>query len=158
MTDADDRAPAAAPAPVTTAPGSGRGVARPAPAVRLPALGGAPLEADDGRPWGGIELDRSRPDASVVRLWGDVDASLRDQASDVMAQVVLRTGPVVIGAAEVGFLDSTGLAFVLQLVKAGEEEGRDVVLEDPPEHVTDLVAMVGMADRVPVRRSAPVEA
>ncbi|WP_199422536.1 STAS domain-containing protein [Actinotalea solisilvae] len=157
MTDADDRAPAAAAAPATTAPGPRRDAAGRGPAVRLPGLGGAPLEIGDG-PWGGIELDGSRPDASVVRLWGDVDASLRDQASDVMAQVVLRSGPVVIGAADVGFLDSTGLAFVLQLVKAGEEEGRAVVLEDPPAHLTDLVAMVGMTDRVPVRRSAPVEA
>ncbi len=124
-----------------------------------PALAGAPFEPDDGRPWGGIELVHGgRPDASEIRLWGDVDASLRDQASDVMARVVLRTGPVVIGAADVDFLDSTGLAFVLQLVKAGEEEGREVVLLDPPQHMTDLVSMVGMTDRVAVRRTVPADA
>lgn len=126
-----------------------------------PGLAGAPLDAmlaAGTHPWGGIELVDSSADASVVRLWGDVDASLRDQASDVMSQVVLGSGPVVIGAAELAFLDSTGLAFVLQLVKAGEEEGRDVVLEDPPAHVTDLVEMVGMSDRVPVRRSGPADA
>ncbi len=140
MIDTGERA-----APLVGVPVSGRGLA------------GAPLEPQ-AHPWGGIELVDSDADASVVRLWGDVDASLRDQASDVMSQVVLGTGPVVIGAAELGFLDSTGLAFVLQLVKAGEEEGRDVVLEDPPEHMTDLVEMVGMSDRVPVRRSGPADA
>lgn len=120
-------------------------------------LAGAPLEPDAG-PWGGIELADAAADQSVVRLWGDVDAGLREQASDVMARVVLRSGPVVVDASEVSFLDSTGLAFVLQLVKAGEEDGRDVVLQDPPDHMTDLVSMVGMADRVPVRRTVPADA
>lgn len=107
-------------------------------------------------PWGGIGLAMVG-DISRVVLTGDVDAALREQASAVMADVVLRDGPVVVDTSNVDFLDSTGLAFVLQLVRVGEEDGRDVVLEDPPGHVTDLIDVVGMRDRITVRRSPAPE-
>ncbi|WP_188037461.1 STAS domain-containing protein [Actinotalea sp. JY-7885] len=103
--------------------------------------------------WGGIELGTAPDGTSVVHLWGDVDAGLREEASVVMAQVVLRAGPVVVDAADVTFLDSTGLAFVLQLVRAGEEEGRTVVVLDPPDGVSDLIELAGMTDLIPVRRT-----
>ena len=107
---------------------------------------------DPTAPWGGIDLAMVG-DTSRVVLSGDVDAALRDQASAVMADVVLRDGPVVVDTSNVHFLDSTGLAFVLQLVRVGEEDGRDVVLQDPPMHVTDLIDVVGMRARSTVRRT-----
>lgn len=107
---------------------------------------------DPAAHWGGIDLALVG-DTSRVVLTGDVDAALREQASAVMADVVLRDGPVVVDTSNVDFLDSTGLAFVLQLVRVGEEDGRDVVLQDPPGHVTDLIDVVGMRDRITVRRS-----
>ena len=42
---------------------------------------------------GGIEVDDD-PDRALVRLWGDVDASLRDQAS--LAMVALGLGQTIV--------------------------------------------------------------
>lgn len=124
----------------------------PAAPDSAPALAGSPLEPLGDRRWGGIELAANGPE-SRIRLWGDVDATLREQAGLVMAEVVLRSGAVVVDASEVGFIDSTGLAFVLQLVRVGEEEGLEVVLQDPPPHVMDLVHLIGMGERIAVRRT-----
>lgn len=103
-----------------------------------------------GRPVdGGIEA-APEGDGTRVLLWGAVDASLRDQASAVMAQTLAADGPVTIDVARVEFLDSSGLAFLLQLVRAGREDGRDVVLENPPALVIELLDLLGL-DRLPMR-------
>lgn len=93
-------------------------------------------------------------DGFVVRLWGDVDAALRSQASAVMSRVLAGTGPIVMDASRVEFIDSTGLAFLFQLVKVGAEEGRRVVLRDPPVLVLDLLDVLGVSGEMPLDLSA----
>lgn len=93
-------------------------------------------------------------DGTLVRMWGDVDASLRGQASAVMSRAMQRPGSVVIDASAVEFLDSSGLAFVLQLLKAGEEDGRAVVLRDPPALLLEIFDLLGMTGQVPLEFSA----
>ena len=85
---------------------------------------------------------------SLVRLWGEIDESLRDQASLAMAYVMTRPGGVVIDTAQVEFLDSSGLAFILQLLRSGAEEGTSVVLRDPPELLLDMLDLVGLGGQV----------
>lgn len=92
---------------------------------------------------GGIEA-RHEGDGTRVVLWGAVDATLRDQASAVMAQALSVDGPVTVDASRVEFLDSSGLAFLLQLVRAGREDGRAVVLENPPALVIELLDLLGL--------------
>ena len=102
---------------------------------------------------GGVAVS-DEGDGSVVRLWGDVDAALRSQASAVMSQVLARTGPVVMDASRVEFIDSTGLAFLFQLVEVGAEEGRQVILRDPPVLVLDLLDVLGLSGQIPLDLSA----
>ncbi|PJI94833.1 STAS domain-containing protein [Luteimicrobium subarcticum] len=89
-----------------------------------------------------------------VRLSGEIDASLRPQASAVVSQVLARHDGIVVDASAVTFVDSSGMGFVLQLFGIGEQEGRDVVLLDPPTVVLDLLELVGVRDRVAVAYSA----
>lgn len=110
--------------------------------------------AESPRPAGGIEVV-TEGDGSRVVLWGEVDVTLRDQAGEAMTEVVMRGGPVVVDAGRVDFLDSTGLAFVLQLVNATREAGCSIVLRDPPETVVTLIDMVGLHDSIPVERREP---
>ena len=85
---------------------------------------------------------------SVVELWGEVDTTLRADASRAMVEVVGRGGPVVVDASRVSFIDSAGVAFILQLHRLGEEGGQRVVLRDPAPLVVDLLEMIGMGDRI----------
>lgn len=94
-------------------------------------------------------------EGSLVSLVGDVDGSLRDQASMAMADVLRRGGPVVVDLAGVTFIDSSGLAFVLQLHRLGlDDPSQPCVLRDPPTLVLDLLEVIGLAGQVSLEFSA----
>jgi anti-anti-sigma factor len=81
---------------------------------------------------------------SVVRLVGEIDASLRHAASEAMVAVLAAQGPLVIDTSAVTFIDSSGMAFLLQLHGVATDAGRSVDLRDPSGAVVDLLALVGL--------------
>lgn len=107
------------------------------------------MTPDDARPTGAITVEE-RPDRTVVHLRGEIDGSLRGQASAAMAQSLGRGLPVTADVGAVTFIDSTGLAFLLQLHKAAGEGGVGVTLLDPPALLLDLLGMIGMGDAIPL--------
>ena len=82
--------------------------------------------------------------ATLVVLTGEIDVALRAAASECMVTVIATDGPVVIDTSEVTFIDSSGLAFLLQLQSVAADAGRSVVLRDPSGAVVDLLALVGL--------------
>lgn len=80
----------------------------------------------------------------LVRLYGEIDVGLRDSASRCMVTVLGSQGPIVIDTSAVTFIDSSGLAFLLQLHGVAADAGRTVVLRDPSGAVVDLLALVGL--------------
>lgn len=102
---------------------------------------------------GGIEVldDAER---AVVRLWGDVDASLRDQASMAMVALLTREGPYVVDVADVTFIDSSGIAFVLQVHRMATDMGSTAVLRDPPALVIEMLDLIGLGGTIPFEFSA----
>lgn len=100
-------------------------------------------------------IDLSQEDGRcVVRMWGDVDAGLRGQASAVMVSLLQRRLPVVIDVSGVRFLDSSGVAFIIQLHRLGQDDATGLVLRDPPDHVMELLHLIGLVDQVAVERVA----
>jgi len=87
-----------------------------------------------------------------VELVGEIDASLRDQASESMVDVLASRGTVVVDASQVTFIDSTGLAFLFQLKQVTESEDRQLHLRNPARVVTDLIEVAGMSDVLPIQR------
>jgi anti-sigma B factor antagonist len=81
---------------------------------------------------------------TLVVLRGEIDAGLRHAASEAMVAVLGGRGPLVIDTSEVRFIDSSGMAFLLQLHGVASDAGRPVVLRDPSGAVTDLLALVGL--------------
>lgn len=99
---------------------------------------------------GGIDVAPD-DDGSRVTLRGEIDGQLRDQAGLAMAEVVARGGPVTVDLAQVTFIDSSGLAFLLQLHRLGEEDpALRMVLRDPPTLVLDMLDMLGLGGRIPL--------
>src|SRR5690606_42096649 len=86
-------------------------------------------------------------------MWGEIDAALRDRASEAMSYVLDTRGPVAVDVADVTFIDSSGIAFIIQLYMLGEEDGREVVLRDPSPRIIELLDMIGIGGRIPVERS-----
>ena len=81
---------------------------------------------------------------TLVLLQGEIDASLRHAASEAMVAVLAAHGPLVIDTSAVTFIDSSGMAFLLQLHGVASDAGRSVDLRDPSGVVVDLLALVGL--------------
>lgn len=96
---------------------------------------------------GAIRVEAQGPD-TCVRLIGEVDSALRQQASDSMGLALMAGQPVVLDACEATFIDSSGLAFVLQLARATAEAGVDMRLRDPARVVGRALETAGMAGAV----------
>lgn len=92
---------------------------------------------------GGIRVIEE-PDLSVVDMWGEIDVALRSEASAALANALERDVPVVIDTSKVTFMDSTGIAFLVQFYTIGSEEGLTVTLRNPPPVVTDVLRMLGV--------------
>ncbi|GAB2468425.1 STAS domain-containing protein [Xylanimonas ulmi] len=98
---------------------------------------------------------RSTAGGTVVSLWGEVDAALREAASEAMAVLAAHIAgvPVIIEAKDVTFIDSSGVAFILQVYVLGQETGTPVSLRDPSPAVVEVLDMVGIGGRIPVIRA-----
>jgi len=91
----------------------------------------------------GIRVEAG-PDETVVRLEGDIDIALRDEAGLAMAAVLAHDARVVVDASDATFVDSSGIAFVLQLQHAVTEAGLRVSLRDPHRVVRDVLEVLGV--------------
>lgn len=80
--------------------------------------------------------------STVVSLVGEIDADLRTQASDCMGIALMHGLPVVVDAEQATFVDSSGVAFVLQLYMAAREAGIPVTLRDPHRVLRDVLEAV----------------
>lgn len=80
--------------------------------------------------------------STVVGLVGEIDANLRTQASDGMGLALLHGLPIVVDAERATFVDSSGIAFVLQLYMAAREAGIPMTLRDPHGVLRDVLVAV----------------
>lgn len=80
--------------------------------------------------------------STVIRLVGEIDADLRAQASDCMGLALMHGLPIVVDAQAATFVDSAGIAFVLQLYMAAREADIPVTLHDPQHVLRDVLSVV----------------
>ncbi|MBO1751359.1 STAS domain-containing protein [Actinotalea sp. BY-33] len=110
-----------------------------------------PHDQQSDQPLPGSVAVRHDEQGSVVTLRGEVDASLRDDAGLTMAAVLAHGGPVLVEMSGVTFIDSSGLAFVIQLHRLGvEDETQPCTLLNPPDLVLEMLEMVGLGGEIPL--------
>ena len=95
-----------------------------------------------GRTGGIMFEEQSR--TSVVSMWGEIDVSLRGESSAAIANALERAKAVVIDTSRVTFMDSTGVAFLMQMYTYGTQDGLTVTLPDPPPVVRSVIEMLGV--------------
>jgi len=83
------------------------------------------------------------PGTTLVRLVGEIDVALREQASLSMATALTADAPIVVDATEATFVDSSGIAFVMQMKRAADEARMDLSLRDPGRVLRDVLEMIG---------------
>lgn len=92
------------------------------------------------------------PESVVIEMSGEIDAARLDEARGALAALEAAGPglPVFLDARDVTFMDSTGVALVEQVRRTCLASGVPVLLVDPPAPVTDVLALAGVDDAVPV--------
>lgn len=83
---------------------------------------------------------------TLVRLRGEVDMAVREQAGGALHEVATSGRPVVVDLGDVTFLDSTGVAFLLRCLRVAQEQGVSCVLRAVPDGVARVLRVLGLAE------------
>ncbi|WP_432544403.1 STAS domain-containing protein [Kineococcus sp. SYSU DK002] len=107
--------------------------------------------AFDGPP-GSVDVQLA-PDHVLVRLAGEVDACLGPDLVRCVDEALAVRLPVVVEAARITFMDSTGLGFLARLASRSGE--RRITVTDPPEVVRHLVHRARLEQIIDFRPGVP---
>jgi anti-anti-sigma factor len=83
--------------------------------------------------------------APVVEVTGEVDLSTAGQVEQAITQAAAGGARVVVDLSGVAFLDSSGVTALLRSAKE-----HDIVLRDPSPAVSEVLAMAGLSDTLPM--------
>ncbi len=89
---------------------------------------------------------------TTVRLVGEIDVTVRDQSRRAVADVVARGLPVVLDMSGVRFIDSSGVAFLLQCHRTCTSAGLDCRLRDVPRQAEVVLRVLGLDTVLPIER------
>ncbi|WP_188078919.1 STAS domain-containing protein [Actinotalea subterranea] len=106
-------------------------------------------EAKTGAGESGMSLE-AEADRSVVRAWGEIDLTVRRDATQLCAEVVERGLPLVIDTRDVTFIDSTGMSILVRLARDAESNGYPVELHNPPWMLRELLTITGVDRILPI--------
>ena len=89
--------------------------------------------------------------AEVVAVRGDVDLATADAVRAELRAAAERSGTVVLDLREVSFMDTQGLAVVIEAEQAAAaDDGTRLVIARAPDHVHRLFDMIGLTPRLEV--------
>ncbi|MCU1431054.1 MAG: Anti-sigma factor antagonist [Actinotalea sp.] len=95
------------------------------------------------------------PAATIVLLSGAIDLDTKAMAADALQAVASRKVAVVLDATAVTFLDSTGIAFMVDCAKRATALGVGLTLVRPPRHVMYVLEILGIAPLFQVVHEEP---
>lgn len=113
--------------------------------------------SEDGRDSASGMALRKEPDRSVVEAWGEIDLAVRQSATPLCQAAAERGLPVVIDAAGVTFIDSTGMSILVRLARDGEQRGYPVSVQNAPWMLQELLAITGVDRLLPIESTADAD-
>ena len=87
---------------------------------------------------------REEQDATVVAFEGDVDLQSSPDARKVLLEMVGKGRPIMVDLSEVGYIDSSGVASLVESFQAARKSGQDLVLvsiSDGAKRVLELARL-----------------
>jgi len=88
--------------------------------------------------------------AAVVAVHGDVDLATADVLRAEVRAASERSDTVVLDLREVSFMDTQGLAVVIEAQQAATEGGTRFVITRAPDRVHRLFDMIGLTPRLTI--------
>jgi anti-anti-sigma factor len=92
---------------------------------------------------------RRQGSALVVAPRGEIDLATVDLVRDAVEREFQPGEDLIVDLREVGFMDTSGLRYVLELVERGPKEGFDVRLVRGPAPVQRVFEVSGVESRLP---------
>ena len=92
----------------------------------------------------------SEGSTETVAVVGDVDLATVDVLRAQLTSALQRGQKVVLDLREVSFMDTQGLAAVIEAERSASESGIDFVVVRAPATVHRLFEMIGLTDRLTV--------
>ena len=93
---------------------------------------------------------RAEGSAEVVVVHGDVDLATVDALRAELRGALERSGTVVLDLREVSFMDTQGLAVVIETQQAAADQGARFVVTRAPDRVHRLFDMIGLTPRLTI--------
>jgi anti-sigma B factor antagonist len=88
--------------------------------------------------------------AQVVVVRGEVDLATADALRGELQSAGAGGGTVVLDLREVSFMDTQGLAVVIEAQQAAAEDGRRFLITRAPDRVHRLFDMIGLTPRLTI--------
>ena len=104
-----------------------------------------PLVMGDWMPHVEFDVSAGRDGHIVLRVSGEIDMSAKSLFRERLADVIeANDDDVVVDLANVGFIDSTGLALLLDARQQLEAAGRTLLIARPSPRVTRALEVAGL--------------
>lgn len=94
-----------------------------------------------------IRQQQLREGAFEIEVVGELDLAVADQLTAALEQVEAGDADVLISLRGCEFIDSTGIAAIIDAWKRAQEKQTRLVVAEPTEQVVRLLEIVGLADR-----------
>lgn len=95
-----------------------------------------------------------RDGTTEIRLTGDIDGTLRDGASRALGRALTGGRPVVVDLSGVTFIDTAGVAFLIQCARACAQCRLTCELRDPPPTLVRTLRALGLEHLLPAGAAA----
>jgi anti-sigma B factor antagonist len=92
----------------------------------------------------------SEGSAEIVVVRGEIDLATADAVRADLHGAFERSGTVVLDLREVDFMDTQGLAVVIEAQQAAADDGTRFAITRAPDHVHRLFDMIGLTPRLTV--------
>jgi anti-anti-sigma factor len=84
----------------------------------------------------------------TIKLGGELDSAACGELVSQFERVAGNSSEIVLDLSEVSFIDSSGMRAIILVERSAGERGVALTTLPPPEAITDLLQMSGVADRV----------
>jgi anti-sigma B factor antagonist len=88
--------------------------------------------------------------AEIVVVRGEIDLATADAVRADLRAALERSGNVVLDLREVTFMDTQGLAVVIETQQSSAEDGTRFAITRAPDHVHRLFDMIGLTPRLTI--------
>ena len=93
---------------------------------------------------------RAEGSAEIVAVRGEIDLATADAVRADLRRAFERSGNVVLDLREVEFMDTQGLAVVIETQQTSAADGTRFAITRAPEHVHRLFDMIGLTPRLTI--------